>query len=165
MYEFMHVCKNVCIFYVCWYAACMCVRLANDFINVNTETKQLICFEEIIRPIYFLPASQIFTEATNFTEAVASFASYVAAALPVNSVSVTTPAKKTMYHLWNLGAKSFLFRDLGAQPPQPLCRTATAWSNRNFQFPPGLSLIKVNSAIIYPDSSDVTRSYGFSGDK
>jgi len=40
-----------------------------------------------------------FTELTNFTEAVASVASYVslhvATTLPVNSVSVTTPAKKT----------------------------------------------------------------------
>ena len=50
----------------------------------------------------FLPFTgklAFFTEPTNFTEAVASFAS----ALPANSVSVTTPAKKIMYHPWNLG--------------------------------------------------------------
>ena len=43
MYEFMHVCKNVCISlykYVGVQACtCMCVRLANDFINVKTEIK------------------------------------------------------------------------------------------------------------------------------
>ena len=40
------LCMNSCMyarmyvfFYVCWYAACMRVRLADDFINVNTETK------------------------------------------------------------------------------------------------------------------------------
>src|SRR6218665_1884643 len=37
--------------------------------------------------------ARFFTEATNFTEAVASYL-HVATALPVNSVSVTTPAKK-----------------------------------------------------------------------
>ena len=48
-----------------------------------------------------------FSQTTNFTEVVASFASYlkhenyyyyyyVATALPVNSVGVTTPAKKIM---------------------------------------------------------------------
>src|SRR6218665_667789 len=67
-----------------------------------------------------IPA-RFFTEATNFTEAVASFASYIATALPVNSVNVNTPAKKIMYHPWNLGgAKSFFFRDLGGlAPPSP----------------------------------------------
>ena len=38
MYECMHVCKNVFIslyMYVGVYA-CMCARLANDFINVKT---------------------------------------------------------------------------------------------------------------------------------
>ena len=44
MYKFMHVCKNVCVpryMYVGVQTvkACMCVRLANDFINFNTETK------------------------------------------------------------------------------------------------------------------------------
>ena len=41
MYEFMHVCKNVCISLYTHVGvhACMCVRLANDFINVKTETK------------------------------------------------------------------------------------------------------------------------------
>ena len=85
MYEFMHVCMNVCISLYTYIGvhACMCVhvRLANDFINVKTETKQLICCEEIPT---FLPASQIFTQTTNFIEVVASFASYVATALPVN---------------------------------------------------------------------------------
>jgi len=41
MYEFMHVCKNACVslyMYVDVHA-CICVRLANDFINVKTETK------------------------------------------------------------------------------------------------------------------------------
>jgi len=37
MYEFMHVCKNVCIS-LCM-LECMRVRLANDFIDVKTETK------------------------------------------------------------------------------------------------------------------------------
>ena len=48
MYECMQVCKNVFILslYICIYVfmyACMCVslRLANDFINVKTETKVL----------------------------------------------------------------------------------------------------------------------------
>ena len=40
-------------------------------------------------------------------------------ALPVNSVSVTTPAKKIMYHPWNLGAKSFFFHDLEGLAPSP----------------------------------------------
>ena len=41
MYEFMHVCMNVCIsMYTCvGVHAYMCVRLATDFINVKTETK------------------------------------------------------------------------------------------------------------------------------
>ena len=41
MYEFMHVCKNVYISLYMYVGvhACMCVRLANDFINVKTETK------------------------------------------------------------------------------------------------------------------------------
>src|SRR6218665_2484350 len=49
MYEFMHVCMNVCISLYTYVGvhACMCVRLANDFINVKTETKKLICCEEI----------------------------------------------------------------------------------------------------------------------
>jgi len=42
MYEFMHICKNVCIFLYMYVGvhACMCVRLANDFINVKTESKR-----------------------------------------------------------------------------------------------------------------------------
>ena len=42
MYEFMHVCMNVCVSLYTYVGvhACMCVRLeANDFINVKTETK------------------------------------------------------------------------------------------------------------------------------
>jgi len=49
IYEFMHVCKNVglCILQdelcrpICMLLRmqCMCVRLANDFINVKTEIK------------------------------------------------------------------------------------------------------------------------------
>jgi len=41
MYEFMHVCKNVCISLYMYVGvhACMCVRLENLFINVKTETK------------------------------------------------------------------------------------------------------------------------------
>ena len=66
---------------------------------------------------YFLPASQIFTEATSFTDGIASFASYVAMALPVNSVSVTIPAKKLCTTIGIWGAKSFLFRDLGGLAP------------------------------------------------
>jgi len=46
----IHACMQECIYitvYVCWCAACMCVSLVNDFINVKTETKRLICCEEI----------------------------------------------------------------------------------------------------------------------
>ena len=41
MYEFMHVCKNVCISLYTYVDvhACMCVRLANNLINVKTKTK------------------------------------------------------------------------------------------------------------------------------
>ena len=44
MYKCMHVCKNVCISLYMYVGvqtvkACMCVRLANDFINFKTETK------------------------------------------------------------------------------------------------------------------------------
>ena len=41
MYEFMHVCMNVCIALYTYGGvhACMCVCLANDFINVKTETE------------------------------------------------------------------------------------------------------------------------------
>src|SRR6218665_3674996 len=46
MYEFMHVYMNVCISlytYVGVHACtCMCVRLANDFINVKTKTKYFL---------------------------------------------------------------------------------------------------------------------------
>ena len=44
----------------------------------------------------------------------------VATALPVNSVSVTIPAKKIMYHPWNLGAKSFFFMIGGLAPLVPM---------------------------------------------
>ena len=39
MYEFMHVCNNVCISMYMYVGvhAFMCVRLANDFINDKTE--------------------------------------------------------------------------------------------------------------------------------
>ena len=41
MYEFTHVCMNACISLYMYVGvhACMCVGLANDFINVKTETK------------------------------------------------------------------------------------------------------------------------------
>ena len=43
LYEFMHICKNVCISQYMYAGVhvhvSMCVRLANDFINVKTETK------------------------------------------------------------------------------------------------------------------------------
>ena len=41
MYEFMNVCMNVCISLYMYVGvhACMCERLANDFINVKTETQ------------------------------------------------------------------------------------------------------------------------------
>jgi len=41
MYEFMHVCMNVCISLYMYVGvhAFMCVRLANNFINVKAETK------------------------------------------------------------------------------------------------------------------------------
>ena len=49
MYEFMHPCMNVCISLYMYVGVhtCMCVRLANDLINGNTETKKLICCEKI----------------------------------------------------------------------------------------------------------------------
>src|SRR6218665_2357501 len=77
--------------------ACMCVRLANDFINVKKKTKQLISCEEIPIPTFYRKATFLLG-IQNFTEAVASFASYVhvASALPLNSVSVITPAKEIM---------------------------------------------------------------------
>ena len=39
MYEFMHVSKNVCISLYMYVGvrACMCVHLANDFINVKRK--------------------------------------------------------------------------------------------------------------------------------
>src|SRR6218665_1919626 len=70
-----------------------CIRLANDFVNVKRKQNSLFVVRKI--PTFYLGASQTFTEATNFTEAVASVASYVATTRPVNSVSVSTPAKKT----------------------------------------------------------------------
>jgi len=41
MYEFMHVCQKIFIslYMYAGVHACMCVRLANDFSNVKTETK------------------------------------------------------------------------------------------------------------------------------
>ena len=92
--------------------------------------KQLVCCEEIptfYRQARFLLRLQI----TNFTEAVALFASYVATALPVNSVSVTTPAKTNYvglpgYHPKNLGGWILLFSWFGGLNRHlPLCRTAT----------------------------------------
>ena len=56
--------------------------------------------------------------ATNFTEAVARFALYVATALPVNSVSVTTPAKKNYVPPLEFGGgKILFFHDLGRLSP------------------------------------------------
>jgi len=44
MYEFMHVCKNVCISVYTYVGvhACMCVRLANNLINVKTKIVDLL---------------------------------------------------------------------------------------------------------------------------
>ena len=49
MYKFMHVCKNVCISLYMYVGvhACMCVRLANDFINVKNGNKIVHFCEEI----------------------------------------------------------------------------------------------------------------------
>src|SRR6218665_2098166 len=48
----------------------------------------------VVRKYLLFTGKLYFSQTTNFTEVVASFASYVATALPVNSVGVTTPAKK-----------------------------------------------------------------------
>src|SRR6218665_1398649 len=87
-------CMNSCMYARMYVYFCICMLVYMhvckivDLLSGNT---------------YFLLVSKIFTEATNFTEAVASFASYVATTLPVTSVSVTTPAKNNMYYPWNLG--------------------------------------------------------------
>src|SRR6218665_1000491 len=82
-----------------------------------------------------IPA-RFFTEATNFTEAVASFASYIATALPVNSVNVNTPAKKSMYHPWNLGGlnPSFFVIWGGLAPPSPCVEPPLALRHRQTRF-------------------------------
>jgi len=49
MYIFVYVCRCATVH------ACMCVRLANAFINVKTETKYLICYEEI--PTFYRQAT------------------------------------------------------------------------------------------------------------
>jgi len=56
MYEFMHVCKNVCISLYTYVGvhACICVRLANNLVNVKTKTK---IFDLLWGNTYFLPAS------------------------------------------------------------------------------------------------------------
>jgi len=78
--------------YVCMHVHA-CVYFWRMTLSIS-KRKRLICCEE---NTYFLPRCKLdLTEAIHFTEAVASVASYVhvTAALPVNSVNVTTPAKK-----------------------------------------------------------------------
>ena len=71
--------------------------------------------------LLFTGKLDFFTEATYFTEAVASFASYhrpnIATTLPVNSVSVTTLPKNYVYTFGIWGAKSFFFVIWGLSPP------------------------------------------------
>src|SRR6218665_2676199 len=78
--------------------------------------------------------SKIFTETTNFTEEVASFASYIASALPI-SVNVNSPTKKIMYHPWNLGGLNPSFFGIwGAYPPSPCIEPPLAPSEGRTQF-------------------------------
>src|SRR6218665_428475 len=114
MYEFMHVCMNVCISLYTYVGvhACMCVRLANDFINVKTETKQLICCEEIptfYRQARFLLRLQILPRSLPHTK------------LRHCRLTISqcyNSSKKIMYDPWNFGgAKSFIVRGLGGLAP------------------------------------------------
>ena len=119
MYEFVHVCNNVCISLYMYVGvhACMCVPLSNDFINVKTETKQLICCEEI-PPVYrqarFLLRLHILSRQLLHLPH-----NYVATARPVNSVGVTTRAKKLCTTLGIWRAKYFFFVIWGLIPPSP----------------------------------------------
>src|SRR6218665_3701504 len=75
----------------------------------------------VVRKYLLFTGKLYFSQTTNFTEVVASFASYVATALSVNLVGVTTPAKKIMCpnHLLNLGINIFFLGCGGLAPFSP----------------------------------------------
>src|SRR6218665_2933252 len=100
-YVYLCICMLVCM-HVCVYVWRMTLVMSKRKQNSSFVVRKYLLF---YRQAIF------FTEATNFTEAVASFAS----ALSINSVSVTTSAKKIYVPPLEFGgAKSIFFRDLGA---------------------------------------------------
>src|SRR6218665_1702862 len=99
----LFLCMNSCMYarmyvYLCiCMLVCMRVRLSNDFINVKTETKLLICCEEIHLPTFYRQARFLLRQKFYRGRClVCLIRSYTA--LPVNSVSVSLPLqRKNMY--------------------------------------------------------------------
>src|SRR6218665_1951213 len=114
----MHICKNVCIFLYMYVGvhACMCVRQANDFIDVKTETKYLICCEEIptfYRQARFLLRQQILPRQLPHLPRIRSYVRHCRL-----TQSVLPLERKKLYTTLGIwGAKSFLFRNLGGLAP------------------------------------------------
>src|SRR6218665_3896468 len=103
MYEFMQLCMNVCIslyMYVGVHTS-MCVRLANDFINVKTETKYMICCEEI--PTFYWQARFLLRLQILPRHAVASFCLIHSYCTAGKLSQFYHSSEKNMYHPWNLG--------------------------------------------------------------
>ena len=124
MYEFMHVglCMNVCISLYTYVGvhACMCVRLANDFINVKTETKQLICCEEIGLPTCYRQAR--FLLRLQILPRQLPHLPHTQLRYCRLTKSVLQLEKKIMYDPWNFGGglnPSFFMIWGGLAPPSP----------------------------------------------
>ena len=102
---------------------CMCVRLANDFINVKTETKQFICCEEI--PTFYRQA-RFFTQTTNFTEVRLPHLPHTQLRHCWLIKSVLQLEQKDYVRPLELGGLNpYFFGIWEGLAPQPLCRTAT----------------------------------------
>ena len=97
----LFLCMNSCMY--AWMNVYLCIRMLVCMMYVCTSSEWTLSMSKlkqnswfVVRKYLLFTGKLYFSQTTNFTEVVASFASYVATALPVNSVGVTTPAKKIM---------------------------------------------------------------------
>src|SRR6218665_3069647 len=119
MYEFMHVCMCVCISLYTYVGvhACMCVhvRLADDFINVNTEKNSLFVVKKYL---LFIGTLDFYSDYKFYRGSylICLIRSYVRHCRLTKSV-LQIEQKNYVRHLKFGGAKSFLFVIWGGLPP------------------------------------------------
>ena len=110
----LFLCVNSYMYAYVGVHACMCVRLANVIINVKTETKQLICCEEIptfYRQARFLLRLQILLrQLPHLPHTQLRHCRLTNSVLQLEQKNYVRPLEFG-------GAKSFLFRDLGGLSP------------------------------------------------